>query len=323
MTVWNTDTGSAGVGAGAVTIVEGTSFAVSAADGGMLPDRPHGVFYDDIRIVSKWEFSVNGSAPEPLTAIVHDHPYRAVFLARARKRGGGAEATLLVERDRRVGTGMREDITLRNLGREPAACTVTLVVDADFADLFEVKAGEVRRNGQYVFHSEGTRTLIERWRRGSRRGVVVLADGATSVVHDHITFRVVVPARGRWSTTVQVRPVVDDQELRTRFPQDRPVEEAEPALRFQAWRSGSPVVFTDNETLQAVLRRSQQDLGALRISDPRYPERPVVAAGAPWFMALFGRDSLLTAYMALPVDQSLALGTLQTLADRQGTEENH
>jgi glycogen debranching enzyme len=63
------------------------------------------------------------------------------------------------------------------------------------------------------------------------------------------------------------------------------------------------------------LRRSYDDLGALRIEDPAHPERIVVAAGAPWFMTLFGRDSLWASEMALAVDPSLALGTLQTLAD--------
>jgi glycogen debranching enzyme len=64
--------------------------------------------------------------------------------------------------------------------------------------------------------------------------------------------------------------------------------------------------------------RSHADLGALRIVDPDHPDRMVAAAGAPWFMALFGRDSLLSSSMILRLDASLALGTLKTLADRQG-----
>ncbi len=188
MKVWNISTGTSGEGSGAVTIVEGTSFAISAGDGSMLPDHPHGVFYDDIRIVSKWEFSVDNQALEPLTVIVHDQPYQAVFLARAR-RGGRTSNTIFVERERRVGTGMREDITLRNMGREPAACTVTLVVDADFADLFEVKKGEPQNDGHYVFRSEGTRIIVERWWRGMQRGVIIQADDATSVAHDRMTPR--------------------------------------------------------------------------------------------------------------------------------------
>jgi glycogen debranching enzyme len=88
------------------------------------------------------------------------------------------------------------------------------------------------------------------------------------------------------------------------------------------WRRSVPVVDTDHQGLRAVLARSAEDLGALRIFDPDFPERTVVAAGAPWSMTLFGRDSLLSAWMALVVDPELALGTLQTLARFQGSEVN-
>src|SRR5207302_3759656 len=83
-----------------------------------------------------------------------------------------------------------------------------------------------------------------------------------------------------------------------------------------------PVVDTDHSDLQAIIQRSGEDLGALRIFDPDYPERAVVAAGAPWFMTLFGRDSIIASWMALLVDPDLALGTLQTLARFQGTKKN-
>jgi glycogen debranching enzyme len=69
-----------------------------------------------------------------------------------------------------------------------------------------------------------------------------------------------------------------------------------------------------------VVARSADDLGALRVFDPEIPEQAVVAAGVPWSMALFGRDSLLTAWMALLVDPDLAIGVLETLARYQGEE---
>ncbi|NYH55068.1 glycogen debranching enzyme [Nocardiopsis arvandica] len=320
MTAWNVDAGSAGTGTGAVTLVEGSSFSISAEHGDMSADRPHGVFHNDTRIVSRWDLRVNEEPLEPLAAMVRE-PYRATFLARV-KNPEQPDSTLLMERERRVGTGLREDITMRNLGREPATCTVTLAVEADFADLFEVKEGRIRRRGDYSFRTQSNRMLIDHEWNGRRQGVVVQADDATSVHRGMVTFEVVIPPHDEWSTTVLVRPVVDGEELRTHFPVDRPVEESVPARRFQTWSSSSPRVTTDNEPLQAVLSRSQQDLGALRVFDPRHPDRAVVAAGAPWFMALFGRDSLLTSFMALPIDQSLALGTLQTLADYQGAEED-
>ena len=62
-----------------------------------------------------------------------------------------------------------------------------------------------------------------------------------------------------------------------------------PARRLREWRHDAPRVTTPDPDLAATLRRSVEDIGALRIFDPYYPGRAVVAAGAPWFMALFGR----------------------------------
>ena len=83
-----------------------------------------------------------------------------------------------------------------------------------------------------------------------------------------------------------------------------------------------PIPNLGDAAVQDTILRSQEDLGSLRIFDPDHPDRIVAAAGAPWFMALFGRDSLLSSLMSLLLDPSLALGTLQTLADHQGKEVN-
>jgi glycogen debranching enzyme len=200
-----------------------------------------------------------------------------------------------------------------------------VTVEADFADLFEVKEGRIQQRGVRRAHAQGERLVLDQHWRDSHRGVVVEAPGGTVLTPSHldygpgaITYSVVVPARGEWSATLLVRPVVDGAEIEPSFPVGRPLEESTPAVRLQRWEETTPLATTGHEGLQRVLRRTQQDLGALRIFDPAEPTMAAVAAGAPWFMALFGRDSLLTAYMALPVDRSLALGTLRTLARLQG-----
>jgi glycogen debranching enzyme len=80
------------------------------------------------------------------------------------------------------------------------------------------------------------------------------------------------------------------------------------------------LIETDSLDLGEAVRRSSEDLGALRIFDPDHPDLAIVAAGAPWFMTLFGRDSLLTAWMTLLADPSLALGVLEILARFQGAD---
>ena len=324
MSAWTPDSEPVSAGRGAVTLVEGSSFCVCGPSGDLGAGGPQGVFFRDTRILSRWGLRVDGEQPEPLAAMTPE-PYRATFLGRLPRRSGRSDTNLLVQRERRVGNGMREDVTIRNPGAEPTAVTVTVGVEADFADLFEVKEGRVLSRGEWRVHAQGERLLLDQRWRGQQRGALVDAPGANILAVGGIernsgilSYTVVVSPRGQWSTSLLVRPVVDGEDVEVSFPLDRPLTESVPALRLQRWHERTPLATTGHEGLQRVLRRSQQDLGALRIFDPEQPTLAAVAAGAPWFMALFGRDSLLTAYMALPVDRSLALGTLKTLARRQG-----
>ena len=304
---------------GVVTLVEGSSFCISTSSGDFFAGMPHGLFFRDTRFLSRFELRVNHRPPEPLAASPID-PFSAVFVARGHPRAGRADSTLMIFRYRYVGRGMREDIVVRNFGEEPSYCSVELTLEADFAHLFEVKEGRVARSGEHSSEVvDGS--LIFRWRKGAvRRGVRVTCQPKPQFSGNQLTYEVIVPARGEWRACLQLTPVIDGDDVEPRYRCGEPVERAMPAERLKKWRRDVPLLETDDEDLRMVVTRSLEDLGALRIFDPDHPERAVVAAGAPWFMTLFGRDSLLTSQMALLVDPDLALGTLQTLARFQGTD---
>ncbi|GAA4039536.1 hypothetical protein GCM10023063_26130 [Arthrobacter methylotrophus] len=85
-----------------------------------------------------------------------------------------------------------------------------------------------------------------------------------------------------------------------------------------------PVLHMGNRSIERTLRRSYDDLGALRIEDPNHPDRVVVAAGAPWLMTLFGRDSLWASVMAMPVavtDLGHATDAVGPPGQRRGSHE--
>ena len=300
-----------------VTLVEGATFCVCGHGGDIEPHRAEGLFVKDTRVLSRWQLLLDGLPVEPLTVIPAE-PYDALFVGRAAPRSGHPEGTVIVERHRMVGQGMREDLTLRNYGAEAAGIDLTLIVDADFADLFTVKE---HRAGQLppVGHRHVGGDLLY-WidRPGTDRGVRISAVGAVATPNT-LTFRIVVPPRGSWSTTVEVVPSAQGHELESLYPAGRPFDQTVPARRMRGWRHEAPTMRIGNPVLADALRVSERDLGALRIHDPEHPEDDVVAAGAPWFMALFGRDSLLTSWMMLPFAPQLAMGTLRTLARLQGT----
>ena len=308
-----------GGGGGVVTLVEGSSFCISATSGDILPHAPHGLFFRDMRFLSRFELRINGHEPQWLASTPID-PFSAKFVGRTQPRPGRADSTLMVFRSRYVGRGMREDIVVRNSGEEPAFCSVELIVDADFANLFEVKEGRVTTAGEHTSEGVGDDVVFRYRKAGVRRGARVGCTPKGHLAGDTLTFEVIVPARGEWQTCVQVTPVIDGEDVEPTYRCGEPVERSTPAERLKKWRRDVPFVATDDDDLRLVVNRSLEDLGALRIFDPAHPARAVVAAGAPWFMTLFGRDSILTSWMALLVDPDLALGTLQTLARFQGTQ---
>jgi len=300
------------------TLIEGSSFCISEPGGDILPGRPQGLFVRDTRVLSRWELTVDGKEPQPLS-VQHAEPYAATFIGRLPPRAGKADSTLLVVRRRYIGDGMREDITIRNTAARSVRCVLELGADADFADLFEVKGRSKPRAAASV-HAADSSLVITSGRRDRDQELVINGDGEPTVADGSLTWRLAIPGHGERTVSIEAVPVNDGVPMTLRYPRGKKIERAIPAKRLRKWRRRGPQVRTADQNLAAVLDRSIEDLGALRIFDPAHPRRPVVAAGAPWFMALFGRDSLLTAWMLLPWDAGLAAGTLQTLATWQGEE---
>ncbi|MEU8177770.1 glycogen debranching N-terminal domain-containing protein [Microbispora hainanensis] len=321
---WTFEGQPSAIGRGAMTLVAGGSFCVSARNGDVLPGSAHGIYYADTRLLSHWELRIDDSPIEELQVLAGE-PYHATFVGRTAPRPGQAESTLLIVRDRYVGGGLSEEVTIRNMSHEPAGCMVTLHIGSDVCDLFEVKTHRVHwvADVTTVADERSLRMFSGSKARGVR--VVAKADGTPVLPMINprlLVFRVVVPARGEWTGCVQANPIIDGIETEPWYTEKR----LSPALVQRAgelfeWDKRLPRVTTTNTALAGILRQSQKDLGALRLFDPGQPELPpTVAAGAPWFMTLFGRDSLLSSWMALPLDPELAHGTLGRLAALQGTK---
>lgn len=302
-----------------VTLVHGTSFCISDDDGELDESAAQGVFYQDTRILSRWSLRVGGKPVQAVTA-QRPEPFHARFVGLTYSQAAGVENTLLVHRDRYLGNGIREDIVLHNYGGAEVTCTVALRVRADFADVFEVKEGRVHGEGEHAVEVTGDGLSLTRHVGDGSRGVFITAEGA-ECSRDRLTFRVTVPANQQWRVSVHAQPCIDGEITESLFPGDSPVEQSVPGARSRRWREGGPTLRrAENKELAATLQRSWEDLGSLRIFDPANQNNVALAAGAPWFLTLFGRDSLLASLMSITIDPTLALGTVQTLADYQGTK---
>ncbi|MGH9085189.1 MAG: amylo-alpha-1,6-glucosidase [Acidimicrobiales bacterium] len=304
---------------GVVTLVEGQTFSLSGRTGDMSSDFPHGLFVLDTRVLSRWELRVGGERLEPLTVDIGD-PFSGTFVGRAHPAPGQADADVVVFRHRDIGWGMRERIRVTNHGLAATSMTVELRCEADLADLFAVKENRVpplaalqrERTARGVRFTAGEETAA--------KSAEVRFDPEPADDAEGLTWRITLPPRATWALCAEVTISVSGQLIEPRFTCTAIDRVSVPAQRLASWRATLPEVTTDHVGLADTLRRTGEDLGALRIFDPEHPDVPILAAGAPWFMTVFGRDSLLTAWMTLLADPSLAQGVLETLARFQGDD---
>ncbi|MGD2101089.1 MAG: glycogen debranching N-terminal domain-containing protein [Acidimicrobiia bacterium] len=309
-------------GLGLVTLVEGSTFCVAGRTADIDPGGAQGLFFLDTRLASRFQLRVDDQPVEPLSVQIED-PFSAIHVGRRWPVAGAADAQAVVTRHRYVGRGMREDVAIRNYGPHPDVIPVSLAVDVDFADLFAVKGGQPDPGRQRTAASGEEALRFETVGDDPHVEVSVRFDPAPDRIEPGlVSWQVRLGPGETWNMCAEVAAWLEGRAIELSHPCGTPVEHAIPAARLANWKDTTPRLTSDHAPLDQAVRRATEDLGVLRIFDPDHPDRVVVAAGAPWFMTLFGRDSLLTGWMSLLVDPSLALGVLQTLADLQGSEEN-
>jgi glycogen debranching enzyme len=300
-----------------VTLVEGTSFAISSPTGDIEPGGAQGLFFEDTRFVSCWRMRLDESVVEGL-GVIQNSPFDATFVTRGHPATGRSDSTLVIVRNRFVGYGMCEEIIVRNLDREPAACTLTFDINADFAHIFDVKEGRVPSLAEPSIEVASSSLVFSYENLDISRRLVVQLPNRAVVKSRRVSIDLVVAARGETRSCFEFCLEMDGEPIAIRHRCGDSPERSDPAARLRTWESHAPRVRSGNPGLDATFEKSIADLGSLRIFDASQPEHVVVAAGAPWFMTLFGRDSLITSLMTLGVDRSLAIGTLLTLARFQG-----
>ncbi|MCU1353029.1 MAG: sle [Acidimicrobiales bacterium] len=308
---------SIGQGGATVTLLEGASFSLSDRTGDFRQGAAHGLFFFDTRFLSQFELRIDGWPVESLGVDVTE-PFNGVFFGRSRPASGLADSGLVVFRRRSVGRGMREELEVRNYLPEARTAEVELRVGADFADLFEVKEGRVRARGAYSSEVEPAYLRFGRRHGQDDRAVTVAFTEPADVSAGWAAWTVPLEPSATWTVCIDVTGELDGRQVTPRSRCGEPFGDTKPERRLREWRARVPSLDTDDPDIEATTSRSCEDLAALRMFDPDHPDLPVVAAGAPWFMTLFGRDSLITAWMALIVDPQLALGVLGALARMQG-----
>ena len=296
---------------GLVKILDGNTFVVSDDRGDIeasLTD-PTGLFSFDTRFLSRWVLTLDGQRMNALSTDDLQYFEARFFLVP----GTGTvyiDAKLSVIRRRSVGNGFTEELTVLNHDEKPISLTVRVDAASDFADLFEVKDA-LKKKGTYSTRVRKGTLELGYARETFTRTTTISASTPAKIDDEGLTFRVRIEPHGSWSTSLTVAAGLPTA-VASRAPRNMHRDLAK-------WLEAAPRLECDSDSLRATYRRSLVDLAALRFSPPIAGGHSLPAAGLPWFMTMFGRDSIFTSLQALPFAPELAATTLQALGEWQGT----
>ena len=294
-------------------VLQADTFMVGDRRGGVDPaaDDLHGLFYRDMRHLSRWQLRLNGRPLQALSSDTLEYDEAVFFLVEADANIHRTPSVSIIRR-RQIAAGLRESVTIHNHGTTTLRLEISVLFGADFADVFELKEPVRKVGRQYRGVREGGVTLGYH-RGGFCRETHVSAEGAY-FTEESLTFRLELGPMQQWTGEIDVTlGVAEGRPLprRTHTP-DMPVS-------LQDWLDAAPTIEADWTDLRLIYHRSLVDLAALRFYPDGMSDASLPAAGLPWFMALFGRDSILTSYQTLPFVPELARTTLWALAAKQAT----
>ncbi len=302
-----------------ISILEGNTFVVSDRRGDIegSPTDTQGFFADDTRFLSRWVLTANGIRPSVLSTDDVQY-FEAKFFLAPSSGTIYVDVDMSIMRKRVVGRGFVEEIIVENHSAFPKEMDLKIEAASDFADLFEVK-DQLKKKGEYYRRVEDD-TLVLGYKRDTYLCETrIKAPGAT-FNEAGLRYRFTLEPHAEWSTSIDVSIVSAIEALSARQAarwgagQDRARQ-----LRVEQALALSPRVRTDWLPLIQTYQRSVIDTAALRFFPLLDPTGAMPAAGLPWFMAVFGRDSIIMSLQMLPFVPQLAATTLKVLATRQGT----
>jgi glycogen debranching enzyme len=300
-----------------VKILDGNFFVVSDTSGDIDASStdPTGMFAYDTRHLSTWRLTVNG---ERLTPLSYDdlQYFEAKFFLVPATGTVYTDAEVSIIRRRTLGSGLSEELTVLNHAEQACDYTVRIDVASDFADLFEVKDA-LTKTGNYYHEVDAGRLMLGYQRESFRRETVVTSSEPVQFDEHGLTFAVRLEPGAQWRTQIDVAAHIPN-----RFGQELAPRETDLRRNLDTWIAQAPRLECDDDEIHRTYRRSLVDLAALRFSPAIAGQHSLPAAGLPWFMTMFGRDSILTSLQALPFAPELARTTIRVLAAWQGSRSD-
>ncbi len=296
-----------------IEVLYGRGVALACGlNGEVTADKLHGLFAGDTRVLSTYSIAVDGVPWKLLSRERRDSSNCVWSFQNTSLRSAGsgaAEGMLLLRLSRRVSGALHDELWLCSFLDKPLKLRLTVRLDADFADIFQVKEQSIPPR-LTILRAAAPQSLLLAYEHGAfRRGLDIhwrCSSGRPVSAGSMLVFELALPARGRWNCTLDAIPLIDGEAQESPY-----IAESAPA-----GPPGEAGIAVDCAApLASVFRRGQADLHSLAVPQEAAP--PYLAAGVPWFYTLFGRDSLIASLMAGLDGSWPAEGALFALGERQ------
>jgi glycogen debranching enzyme len=314
------------VGPHQVSIHHGQSVLVSEPDGQIIWPSEKGLYFFDTRVISSWSVYANGEPWELLNggAIAHDVS-RTYLTNRNIQTPDGLipQRTLGLIVSRMISEGMHEDIEVTNNGMRRVGFQLEIALRCDFADIFEVRSNNIVRRGRITTTwSQATQQLRTSYSNGDFMRAVTVAPspGQANAVYANgrLSFEIALDPGEAWHCCLLY--TLEDGEQIFQPPRDC-VDERQntrQAHMLSDWLRSVLKIRTSNEEFYRLYRQALEDMAALRLPIVGTDHKVFLpAAGLPWFVAPFGRDSLIVSLQNILIYPDFARGSLDILGSLQ------
>ena len=335
------------VGPPVITISQGRTFMVTDRRGFINASTDQGVYALDTRFISFYEIYINRvpwKVIDSSSLVFYASRFHLTNPLVETEGGELALHALGLTLNRTVSEGLHEEFEVINYSGKKVAFVLEVSLRSEFADIFEVKNKNIVQRGQQETNWDGkAKRLSTAYRhKDFHRAAVYQITQVSSPVgyaNGRIFFEIELENGEKWQASSDLilehgqhinkssSGFGSNQQKSTRAEGATPQPQSQPTSDFDKrqahWQDRCTALVSSNNDLYRTYRQAVDDMGALRIYDMDVSEDAwVPAAGVPWFVTLFGRDSLTVSYQNMAVSPDFARGALKRLAQHQGNERN-
>ncbi len=317
------------VGPPQIAIHQGQTVLISEENGEIAWPTEKGLYFRDTRLISAWSIYANGAPWTLLNGGAIAYYASRVFLTNGAfltQDGTIAARSLALVVSREIDEGMHEDLDITNHGTARVCFNLEIALRCDFADVFEVKSDKIVRRGQIsTAWDQPAQVLSNTYRNADFvRAVSITALHAPALyANGRLSFSVELEAGASWHCCL--RYDLTDGTTQITAPMDCVAHDAENrhAVMLRDWQKRVLKIATTNEEYYRFFHQAIDDMAALRLPIAGGDHMVFMpAAGLPWFMAPFGRDSLIVSLQNITVYPEFARGALEVLGNLQARERD-